>query len=78
MDIMVFSRRLDGIAHTAEEASSYLKSNCDMLPLDLIGLVMMQNNKQKLQAIWDFPGGSVDKTLCSQCRGPGFDPWSGN
>ena len=27
---------------------------------------------------WDFPGGAVDKTLCSQCRGPGFDPWSGN
>ena len=27
----------------------------------------------------DFPGGgSVVKTLCSQCRGPGFDPWSGN
>ena len=27
---------------------------------------------------WDFPGGPVVKTLCSQCRGPGFDPWSGN
>ena len=26
----------------------------------------------------DFPGGTVDKTLHSQCRGPGFDPWSGN
>ena len=24
---------------------------------------------------WDFPGGPVAKTLCSQCRGP---PWSGN
>ena len=23
---------------------------------------------------WDFPGGPVAKTLCSQCRGPGFDP----
>ena len=27
---------------------------------------------------WDFPGGPVVKTLCSQCMGPGFDPWSGN
>ena len=27
---------------------------------------------------WDFPGGPVAKTPCSQCRGPGFDPWSGN
>ena len=26
----------------------------------------------------DFPGGPVGKTLCSQCRRPGFDPWSGN
>ena len=26
----------------------------------------------------DFPGGAVVKTPCSQCRGPGFDPWSGN
>ena len=25
----------------------------------------------------DFPGGSVAKTPCSQCRGPGFNPWSG-
>ena len=27
---------------------------------------------------WDFPGGPVAKTPCSQCRGPGFNPWSGN
>ena len=26
----------------------------------------------------DFPGGPVAKTLHSQCRGPGSDPWSGN
>ena len=23
----------------------------------------------------DFPGDPVGKTLCSQCRGPGIDPW---
>ena len=27
---------------------------------------------------WDFPGGTVVKTPWSQCRGPGFNPWSGN
>ena len=27
---------------------------------------------------WDFPGGPVGKTLHSQYRGPGFDPWWGN
>ena len=26
----------------------------------------------------DCPGGPAAKTLCSQCRGPRFDPWSGN
>ena len=26
----------------------------------------------------DFPGDPVAKTPCSECRGPGFDPWSGN
>ena len=27
---------------------------------------------------WDFPSGPGTKTLHSQCRGTGFDPWSGN
>ena len=31
-----------------------------------------------IKQYWDFPGGPVVKTLCSQCRGHGFDPWSGN
>ena len=31
-----------------------------------------------LSVIWDFPGGPVAKMPCSQCRGPGFNPWSGN
>ena len=26
----------------------------------------------------DLPGGPVGKTLPSQCRGHGFNPWSGN
>ena len=26
----------------------------------------------------DFPGGAVVKTPGSQCRGHGFDPWSGS
>ena len=25
----------------------------------------------------DFAGGPVAMTLCSQCRGPGFNPWPG-
>ena len=34
--------------------------------------------KKKKVANQDFPGGTVAKTLCSQHRGPKFDPWSGN
>ena len=26
----------------------------------------------------DLPGGPVATIPCAQCRGPGFDPWSGN
>ena len=26
----------------------------------------------------DFPGSPMAKTLHFQCRGPGFNPWSGN
>ena len=26
----------------------------------------------------DLPSGPLAKTPCSQFRGPGFDPWSGN
>ena len=37
--------------------------------------VFLKKKKKKRR---DFPGGAVDKTLCSQCRGPGFNPWSGN
>ena len=27
---------------------------------------------------WDFPGGPVAKTPCSQRREPGFNAWLGN
>ena len=27
---------------------------------------------------WDFPGGAVYNIPRSQCRGPGFNPWSEN
>ena len=31
----------------------------------------------RVSELWDFPDGPVAKTLHSQCRGHGFDPWSG-
>ena len=32
----------------------------------------------KIKNIRDIPGGPGTKTSSSQCRGPGFNPWSGN
>ena len=34
--------------------------------------------KAKINKWGDFPGGAVVKTPRSQCRQPGFDPWSGS
>ena len=34
--------------------------------------------RAQITRIQGFPGGPVGKTPCSQRRGPGFDPWSGN
>ena len=38
----------------------------------------LARSKKTLRVSGGFPGGPVVKTLHSQCRGPGFDPWSGN
>ena len=40
--------------------------------------VITQKKVQKRTNPGNFPDGPVAKTLCSQCRGPGFNPWSGN
>ena len=34
--------------------------------------------RDKKAFLRDFPGGTVAKTPHSQCRGPGFNPLSGN
>ena len=44
-----------------------------MLPYDITGIVISKSSLSR-----DSPGGPVGKTLHSQRRGPGCDPWSGN
>ena len=39
-----------------------------------LSFVSLKHNKN----LRDFPGGPEGKTLRSQCRRPGLDPWSGN
>ena len=42
-------------------------------------IVTLENNLSFLKKLnGDFPDGPMAKTLCSQCRGPGFNPRSGN
>ena len=42
--------------------------------------MLLQKKKLTLKRhkVRDLPGGPVAKTSRSQCRGPGFNPWSGN
>ena len=54
--------------------SAFFFFNALLLPIDhkiLEGRVFKINS-------WDFSTGPVAKTPCSQCKGPGFDPQSGN
>ena len=36
------------------------------------------NSAAKIKQHRDIPGGPVANSACSQCKGPRFDPWSGN
>ena len=36
----------------------------------------MKEEREKKEKMRYFPSGPVAKTLCSQCRGPWFYPWS--
>ena len=46
----------------------------------IISSIFADHNSMRLEINYkrDFPGGPVAKTPCSQCRGLGFHPWSGN
>ena len=39
---------------------------------------VLTTKASKSHNVGDFPRGQMAKTSHSQCRGPGFDPWSGN
>jgi len=41
-------------------------------------LIFIREMQIKATMSWDFPGGPVAENLHTQCRGPGFDPCSGN
>ena len=54
---------------------AYLKySSCGSVREMYVPMYIFCTNRKT----WDFLGGLVVKTLCSQCSEPKFDLWSGN
>ena len=54
-------------------------SNLLLITRSLLVLVCLIGIKgSKTMLLGDFPGGSVARGLHPQCRGPGFNHWSGN
>ena len=60
-----------------ELKSASFSNGIDKEKLQFFEIVFVCVANQNLN-IGNFPGGPVTGTLCSQCRGPGLDPWSGN
>ena len=40
--------------------------------------MIINSGLHKQRKTRDFPGDPAAKTLCSQCKEPGFNPWSWN
>ena len=67
--------RMEGIHDGNERTIRVSQTQC------FLALTTYQNHMKSFwekAGAWDFPGGPVIETLCYQCRGPEFDPWSGN
>ena len=57
---------------TVRDFSSYIVINVLIIKAFLVNITLLRMHSR------EFPGGSVVKTLCIQCKGWEFDPWSGN
>ena len=58
------SHKLHGVAKKKKIVSGQLRD--------------IKGRQERKAFLRDFPGGPVDKTPRSQCRRPGFNPWSRN
>ena len=67
---------LPGESHGRRSLAGYSPQGCKKLDMTEVSMHTQEFRGGGL--IWDFPGGLVAKTLCSQCREPGFSPWPGN
>ena len=75
------SKRSLGGWHTNAQRSSQLIDSLPWFtshsPINLLRITAPPKKKNYV-CLRDFPCGQVAKTPLSQCRGPRFDPWSGN
>ena len=69
--------RMDQESTMLHEINQPEKDKYHMISLVLKSKKRSKQTKQN-HTHRDFPVGPVAKTLCSQCRSPGFNPWSGN
>ena len=71
-------RMLRGIEYEDGFACKTPNPSLDSVATGVVRRWLLHQGNQEGPESWDFPGGPVVKTPHSQCRGPGFDPWSGN
>ena len=62
--------RLQSMGSQESDTTSWLHHH--QCPISFLGTQLGNTGAKNL------PGGPVAETPCSQCRGPGFDPWPGN
>ena len=72
------SASLPGVCCSENPASSLLPGSPDLYQhlLPQLSTCLTSHCCGKRSDPGDFPGGPVAKTPRSQCKGPGFDPWS--
>ena len=85
--VFCFLSRLNWVGSMVDKQGEWSVCTCRQFPGEAVCVSAVLKDGSRLPqfkapfkftAPWDFPGGSVAKTTCSQCRGPGLDLWSGN
>ena len=72
MMVTSFSRNSCAQWHTQGKKYWFLRNKETLMLFFFLSFFYMKHRYR------DLADGPVAKTLCSQCRGPGFDPWSEN
>ena len=66
------------VTHGGQGRGKVLSTNIPSLNPDMNCVAKVLLNSISRYRRRDFPGGPVARTPYSQCRGSGFNPWSGN